>query len=88
VALVNPGSHTGVKAVQRPVVYLDAENPDFVVQQTLRDLGIKETPNLHIWGGWKEVPHPKLDDPNLLSYTHENKPVILLDSFIRFFDGG
>jgi AAA domain len=81
------GEEAGVEAVQRPVVYLDAENPDFVVQQRLRDLGIKETPNLHVWGGWEKAPLPELDDPELLSFTRANKPVIILDSFIRFFNG-
>jgi hypothetical protein len=37
---------------QRPVLYLDGENPLCVAKQRLFDLGIPETNGLQVWGGW------------------------------------
>ena len=50
----------GEDVSQRKVVYLDGENPAYVVKQKLFDLGIPETPNLIVWGGWEAEPAPAL----------------------------
>jgi len=78
----------GTKAVQasRPVLYIDKENPLAVVKKRLPELGIAETPNLLIWGGWcDEEPagpnHPLVED------FAKSKPLIIWDSLVRFHSG-
>jgi hypothetical protein len=57
-AVARGEAFAGHKVQQRPVVYLDGENPLCVAKKRLLDLGIAETPDLHVWGGWLGDPPP------------------------------
>jgi len=86
-AVARGESFAGQKVQQRPVLYLDGENPLCIAKQRLSDLGIPETPNLSVWGGWvDEAPH----GPNstlLRDYARQHKPLLIWDSLVQFHDG-
>jgi hypothetical protein len=60
-AVARGKSFADLKVQHRPVLYLDGENPLCVVKQRLFDLGIPETPDLRVWGGWLGDPAPGPD---------------------------
>jgi archaellum biogenesis ATPase FlaH len=69
---------------QRPVLYLDRENPVYVVKDRLLRLRIPEIPALKIWGMWwedNEPPGP--DDPEIVEFARQ-RPLIVIDSLIAF----
>jgi hypothetical protein len=75
------------RAVKRSkVLYLDGENPLYVVKQRLFDLGIAETPDLTIWGGWFSPP-PSPSNPLVIKFAREHKGLIIYDSLIEFHPG-
>ena len=69
---------------QAPVLYLDGENPLAVVKRNLLDLGIKETPELKVWAGWTKEDPPAPDDPRIISFARESKPLLIWDSLVEF----
>ncbi len=75
------------KVKQRPVVYLDRENPLAVVKLRLKNLGISETEKMRLWGGWNlaEVCGP--DDAELIEYANKHHPLLVFDSLVRFHSG-
>jgi hypothetical protein len=76
------------RPVQRSkVLYLDGENPLFVVKQRLSDLGIEETPDLTIWGGWNAWPPPGPASSLALEFARDQKGLIIYDSLIEFHPG-
>jgi hypothetical protein len=78
----------GGKCEQRPVLYLDAENPGFEVKERLLDkLGIEESPNLKVWGGWYATPPPGPGDSLVIEWAKEHKPLLIWDSIIAFNSG-
>jgi hypothetical protein len=70
-----------------PVLYLDRENPGAIVRQRVQSMADGPVPGLKIWGGWLKDGVPALDDPRLLTIAKEPKPLIIVDSLIRFHDG-
>lgn len=72
---------------QSDVLYIDRENPDYIVQERLRTLGIRETGRLRVWGLWCEpVPQgPQFRD--ILRFARECKPLVIWDSLIAFHRG-
>jgi AAA domain len=72
---------------QAPVLYLDGENPLYVVKRNLADLGVGATPELHIWGGWNDDPPPGPDDPRILRFATDAKPLLIWDSLVEFSSG-
>jgi hypothetical protein len=72
---------------QRPVLYLDGENPLFVVRDRLALLGIPRTPNLHIWGRWEVEEPPGPGDKRIEEWVKINQPLLIWDSLIAFHDG-
>lgn len=72
---------------QRKVVYVDGENPAFVVKQRLYDLGIPETPNLKVWGGWEAEPPPGPGQIIIEEYAKQEKPLLIWDSLVEFHTG-
>jgi hypothetical protein len=69
---------------QRKVLYLDRENPDYVVQKRLADLQIPEIPEqLKIWGRWEAWEPAGPDDPEVVEFARQ-KPLIIFDSLISF----
>jgi AAA domain len=72
---------------QSKVLYLDGENPLFVVKQRLFDLGIVETPDLLVWGGWN-ISQPQGPQSSLLiEFAHQHKGLFIFDSLIEFHPG-
>jgi hypothetical protein len=72
---------------QSKVLYLDGENPLYVVKQRLFDLGIRETPELQVWGGWNISPPPGPQSALLIDFTQRHKPLMIFDSLIEFHPG-
>jgi hypothetical protein len=72
---------------QSKVLYLDGENPLYVVKQRLLDLGIRETPELQVWGGWNISPPPGPQSALLIDFAQRHKPLIIFDSLIEFHPG-
>lgn len=69
------------------VLYLDGENPLYVVKQRLFDLGISETPNLTVWGGWNLSPPVGPQNPLVIDFARQHQGLILYDSLIEFHPG-
>jgi RecA-family ATPase len=69
------------------VLYLDGENPLYTVKQRLFDLGIEETPNLTVWGGWNTWPPPGPASPAVLKFVSDHQPLVIYDSLIEFHTG-
>lgn len=67
-----------------PVLYLDGENPLVVVKRDLADLGIPETPDLHVWAGWNKEGPPGPDDSRIKSFVEEFHPLLIWDSLVEF----
>jgi hypothetical protein len=76
----------GRRTVQRPVLYMDRENPVATIKERLRRLGIPDiSDRLKIWGGWWQDHYPPGPDAApILAYAHRAKPLILWDSLIAF----
>ena len=77
----------GRKVRGSKVLYLDGENPIYVVQQRLGDLGITESPNLCVWGGWNISPPVGPDSPLVVEFAGKHKGLIIYDSLIEFHSG-
>jgi RecA-family ATPase len=69
------------------VLYLDGENPLYVVKQRLFDLGIPETPNLTVWGGWSLSPPVGPHHPLVIEFARRKRGLIIYDSLIEFHSG-
>jgi hypothetical protein len=78
------GNFVGRKTVRLPVLYLDRENPLPLILQRCCVLGIASSESFKIWGGWQTDPPPMIGDARLLDIARTTKPLIVLDSFIRF----
>lgn len=82
----------GVPVLDRPVracnvLYSDGENPLCVAKQRLLDLGISETPNLTVWGGWNLSPPVGPENPLVIEFARRHKGLIIYDSLIEFHPG-
>lgn len=77
----------GRRVNQKKVLYLDGENPLYVVKQRLFDLGITATSELTIWGGWNPDPPPGPDHPLVIDFARQYKGLIVYDSLIEFHPG-
>jgi hypothetical protein len=77
----------GEDVKQRKVLYLDGENPAFVVKQRLYDLGIQETPELKVWGGWEVEPPGGPDHPLIIDFARKEHPLLIWDSLVEFHTG-
>jgi len=76
-------------AAQRPVLYVDRENPLPVVAERFERLGIRDGGNLKVWGGWCAVEPPGPDSTELLGWVKscDPKPLLIWDSLISFHTG-
>lgn len=69
-----------------PIVYLDRENPFALVRERFdRALG-RDAELVRYWGDWPHIaePPPMIGDARLLSFCREYKPLLVIDSLIRF----
>jgi len=68
-----------------PVLYLDLENPAYMVQNRLRPMAQDQViPELRIWGIWNEQQPPKAGSELLLTIAKDTRPLIIVDPF-RYF---
>jgi hypothetical protein len=77
----------GRATIQRPVLYMDRENPLAVVRDRLERLRISETPALIVWGLWNK---PTPDGPtaaSILRFVSAIRPLIIFDSLVGFHPG-
>lgn len=77
----------GREVKQRPVLYLDGENPLALVRQRLSQLSIDATEALSIWGGWHSSEPPGPQDERLLKFAQQYQPLIIFDSLVYFHLG-
>jgi hypothetical protein len=78
------GEFLGQLCVRADVVCLDWENPPWVIRERIGVLGIEPPENIRIWGGWADDAPPEIGDARLLRIARERKPLMILDSFVRF----
>jgi hypothetical protein len=77
----------GLQSRQSKVLCADGENPLYVVKSRLFDLGVEETADLIIWGGWAVVPPPLPNNPLVVDFARQFKGLIIYDSLIEFHPG-
>jgi hypothetical protein len=80
------GRHTA----QRPVLYLDRENPIQVVKKPVAQLGAAQLHHqLQTWGQWCGTSPPPPDSPILIEWVRrvEPKPLLLFDPLISWHPG-
>lgn len=77
----------GRRVKQSKVLYLDGENPLYAVKQRLSDLGIAESPELTIWGGWNISAPPGPLNALIVEFARAHKGLIIYDSLIEFHPG-
>jgi archaellum biogenesis ATPase FlaH len=75
----------GLPCQKTPVLYLDLENPAFMVQDRLRPMiQGEQIPELRVWGIWNEQQPPMAGNDLLLTIAKETRPLIIVDPF-RYF---
>jgi len=79
----------GLRTQQRPVLYLDRENPIPIVAERFKRLGISDSNDFKYWGGWCPAEPAVPSSPTLMQWVNscEVKPVVVVDSFAGFSDG-
>jgi hypothetical protein len=83
----------GMKTIQQPVLYLDRENPRWIVQSRLRAMKIRdgeEGDEFRYWGSWLEPEAPAATSDIVLDYVRvsEEKPLLVFDTVSAFFSEG
>ena len=85
IAVSRGDAFLGMACLQSPVLYLDLENPAYVVQDRLQPMTSEESiPKLRIWGIWNEQQPPQYGSELLLTIAKETQPLIIIDPF-RYF---
>jgi archaellum biogenesis ATPase FlaH len=85
IAVARGDAFLGMACLQSPVLYLDLENPAYVVQDRLQPMTSEESiPKLRIWGIWNDQQPPTCGSELLLTIAKETQPLIIIDPF-RFF---
>jgi archaellum biogenesis ATPase FlaH len=77
----------GLNVRQSSVIYVDGENPLAVVKDRVRELGLSESADLKVWGGWIEDPPPGPDDPRIIDFARNRKGLLIWDSLVEFNPG-
>src|SRR5262245_38258385 len=72
---------------RRPVLYVDRENPLFVVKERLYRLRIPKTPDLIIWGGWNDPQPEGPDAAAIIEFCKQRRPLVIFDALIAFHRG-
>ncbi len=72
---------------QRGVLYVDRENPDYVVQARVRSLRIAEIECFKVWGMWAENQPEGPQSLEIVRFAREHKPMIIFDSLVAFHTG-
>jgi hypothetical protein len=82
-AVSEGGFFLGRQCSKAPVLVLDRENPQAVIQERMHLLKITPSALFKWWGLWSDEP-PLLSDPRLLAIARDLKPLIFFDTLIRF----
>ncbi len=75
----------------RAALVLDRDNnPRERVLERMNRIGLVDGPLLRVWGGWNQHEAPSPDSPEVLAWIRkcDPKPIVLMDPFLRFLDGG
>jgi hypothetical protein len=86
-AVAHGGTVFGNQVLQRKVLYLDGENPPYLVKQRLLDLGVAKTLNLMVWGGWHDDPPPGPSNNLIREFAKSEHPLLIWDSLVQFHPG-
>jgi AAA domain/DnaB-like helicase N terminal domain len=81
IAVSTGGKFLGAQCRKMPVIYLDYENPDFVVRARLELMGAEPNTNLKIWGTWLPEQPPQIGNQLLLTIAKEVQPLMIVDPF-------
>jgi AAA domain len=79
-------SFLGRRCLQRPVLFLDRENPHSVIRDRLDLFGIKCHQDLRYWGMWLGQEPPDPGGAVVQSFA-QKKPLIAIDSLVAFHGG-
>jgi AAA domain-containing protein len=77
----------GRTTIKTPALYLDRENPQFVVRSRLDILNLDDSEFLKVWGRWVDDATPFIDDERLVKFARRYRPLIVFDSLMRFHQG-
>ena len=86
-AVAHGQAFAGRSVRQRKVLYLDNENPVFAVKERLSELGIEQTQDLKVWGGWVDAPVPGPQDPFTVRFAREHRGLVVVDPLVAFHTG-
>jgi hypothetical protein len=81
IAVSTGGKFLGAQCRKMPVLYLDYENPDFVVQDRLQLMGAAPGPNLRVWGTWNPEQPPQVGNQLLPTIAKAVQPLMIFDPF-------
>jgi AAA domain/DnaB-like helicase N terminal domain len=81
IAVSTGAKFLGAQCRKMPVIYVDYENPDFVVRARLELMGAEPNPNLRIWGTWLPEQPPQIGNQLLLTIAKEVQPLMIVDPF-------
>jgi hypothetical protein len=78
----------GMKCQKTAVLYVDLENPAYLVQDRLRIMAGEEGggPDLRFWGTWQPQQPPQAGSALLLRICKETRPLVIIDPFLYFHD--
>lgn len=83
-AVAHGQSFLGRVTKQRGVLYVDRENPDYLVQARVRSLRIAEIDCFKVWGMWADVQPEGPQSLEIIRFASEKKPLIIFDSLVAF----
>ena len=86
VAVASGGVFLGRRCQKASVLYLDFENPGFVIKERLELMAGAPIDNLHIWGTWLDEQPLQIGSDLLLTIAKESKPLIVVDP-LRYAHG-
>jgi hypothetical protein len=70
-----------------PVLYIDRENPEGMVSERARFMGIVVNRDFMYWGDWT-TPTPMPDDPRLMEFVRREKGFVIFDSLQDWYGAG
>jgi hypothetical protein len=79
----------GRRTIQRPVLFIDREDPISAVAPMHDRLGISEHEAFRVWGMWQQSEPPEPDAQIVLDYIERcnPKPIIVLNPLVAFWGG-
>lgn len=78
VAVASGRTFLGMQCKKANVLYLDFENPGFVVQGRLNKMTDAPLPNLRVWGKWLKPSAPPIGHETLNRIVAQSQPLLLI----------